>query len=268
MLACKLHVKAVMRTYYQSFVRNETRNPMKRILLAASTGVVLACSGGAMAGIQTFTFSGTAASDGRAENGTATFNFVSTTELIITLTNTGGAGQVGGISSEITGVGFTLSTVPGPSTLNSVMAPGGSVDCSTGTCITTTPAVGSTPYNWAIAGTNTVFLGAVQLHPYAITNGNVTATDGNTNGQHNPMLMGPVTYDITLSGLTSIPTVTTAVMQFGTNTADTQLPSSSSGGPNTSGPVPEPSSTALALLGLALLSGVLLRRKYIAGAHA
>ena len=78
------------------------------LTVALGASIALAASSG-WATLVTFTASGTAASDGRPENGTATFNFLSTTQLEITLNNTAGPGQLGGISSIFDGLGFTLS---------------------------------------------------------------------------------------------------------------------------------------------------------------
>jgi hypothetical protein len=58
-----------------------------------------------------------------------------------------------------------------------------------------------------------------ELHPYGIVNGSFitnASLDGLTNPQHNPVLLGPVTFDITFTGLTTIPGISDVVFSFGT----------------------------------------------------
>src|SRR5205085_2744350 len=60
------------------------------------------------------------------------------------------------------------------------------------------------------------------LHPYGIVNSSFitnASLDGLTNPQHNPVLLGPVIFDITFAGLTAIPGVSNVVFSFGTEPA-------------------------------------------------
>jgi len=112
--------------------------------------------------------------------------------------------------------------------------------------------------------------GAGSFKPYGIMNNNVTGnTDGVSNPEHNNWLIGPVVFDITLTGLTSIPTsFSSVIFNFGTS-GDTQTgtsststsTSTSTSGRGASGEAPEPSSSSLALLGIAMLAVTFLRRQ-------
>lgn len=238
---------------------------MKKVLVASLASLALA--GGANANILSYTASGTAG-DGRPDNASATFDFQSLTHLVITLTNTGGPGQVGGISSSLTGIIFgVLAGTSGSINAAGTSAAGAVICTGAATCGAT--AVPAAPFQWGLSGTGTMSLqaGGGSFKPYGIMNSNITGnTDGNSNAQHNPWLIGPVVFDITLTGLTQLPTSLSAVtFQFGT-VPDNQTGTSSGGSTSTStgggpsGNVPEPSSNALALLGVLLLSGVLLKR--------
>jgi len=81
------------------------------------------------------------------------------------------------------------------------------------------------------------------------------------------------TFVLTGSTLTSGTTILSAIFNFGTGAGEhtgtgtvcTSPTQPNCGGTPTSGPLPEPNSTALALLGLAVLSGTLLLRKKQSG---
>ena len=170
-----------------------------------------------------YTASGTAPSDGRAENAKATFT-INGSSITIVLENTGGVGQVGGISSTLAGVTFTTSGgAPGTYTLSTTTTIGGIVDCTAGLATCTTPSgngnLGSSPYGWTISGTS-LTAGAGSFKPAAIVNSNVTGnTDGVSNGQHNDYLLGPVTFTLNFTG-TAPTSITAAVFQFGTTAGD------------------------------------------------
>jgi hypothetical protein len=203
-----------------------------------------------------FTASGTAASDGRPENAKATINFLSLTKMTITLENTAGPGQLGGISSVLDGFTFTFSTSPSTITLENAVTIGGSpqkLDCSSGTCVSTSAGSGS--YGWTVTGalaSPLLAAGNASYKPYGIVNSNIQTTDGIPNAQHNPYLNGPVTFTLDLTGLTTIPDITSASFYFGT------VPDIQTGEKQTL--VPEPAT--MILLGLGLLGvGIAVRKR-------
>lgn len=79
------------------------------------------------------------------------------------------------------------------------------------------------------------------------------------NDAHNPFLNPTITFTFSFTGgVTAGSQATDTMVQFGTT--DGQLVPSSGGHPSSTG-VPEPSSSSLALLGLALVAGAFLKRR-------
>ncbi len=187
------------------------------------------------------------------QNGSATFSFTTPNSLSITLENTAAAGQLDTISSILDGVSLTLSNTPSGVALAGAQATG--TVTVTATSVTfANPGIsdtGSTPFQWGIqmqGGTILLFAGGGSYHPYEIVNGNITSSDGLSNGTHNPYLNGPVTFNIGLTGLSSIPDVTSAGLYFGT-TPDIQP----------ANPTPLPS--AILLLGPGLIGLAAVKRR-------
>jgi hypothetical protein len=213
--------------------------------------------GSAFAMPMTFSVSATA-SDGRPQNATATFT-TTDSSLTMVLTNTGGAGQVGGISSVLDGIAFTLSS-PVTSKMPTVaVSENGTVDCVGGTCaFTAGPTTDNTTFfGWGFqSGTTTtnVVFGPTGWKPNGIVNNNIETTDGIPNTQHNPYLNGPVTFTFSLADLTSAPTISGVQFYFGTvpdirNGTDVNPPP----------PIPEPGT--MLLLGSGLSGLVVWRRR-------
>src|SRR5438552_712021 len=160
--------------------------------------------------------------EGVAQRGTAVFNFASATQLTITLTDN--VIPTALIASELDGLIFTFSGAASGLSLGSVLA-GAVVNCS-GSTSPCPPGGGSSPYGWGttlIGNTMTLAAGyangGYQYHPYAIVNSDYTAPGGSgglSNPQHNPLLVGPVTFSLTLTGLTSIPEIMSVTFLFGT----------------------------------------------------
>ena len=233
-------------------------NHMTFNLNARAIALAFACA--AFAGeVQaiTFTASGTAG-DGRPDNGQVDFNFNSDyTELFVTLTNTAGVGQLGGVSSVLDGVKFTLSEVSlSALSMNTTYAsasfdPSGTVSCSGGSCVTNAAPVSVSASGWAYATTGLLAAGNGSFKPYGIVNANIQPTGGIPDAPHNPYLEGPVTFDfsITNPGHSAI-SVTSANLYFGT------VPDIQTGVPT----VPEANAWAMMLAGLGLMALQLRRR--------
>lgn len=208
------------------------------LLLVAGSGMAFADS------VTVFSGSGTSGIDGRPQNGKATFSIVDmgggTFALTITLENTAGPGQLGGVSSVLYGLVFNLS---GGGTLSLTGASAvGAVDCSSGTCM----SVATPTITWTYGSGQLL----APLPHQGIVNNNIVTTDGIPNAQHNPYLVGPVTFTFLLTGgpINGDPTVSDVLFRFGTG--DGEFVSA-----------PEPAT--LLLLGLGLLGVVLLgRRQY------
>jgi hypothetical protein len=205
----------------------------------------------------TFTASGTA-SDGRPENGQVSFSFnANYTDLLVTLTNTAGVGQLGGISSVLDGVKFTLDGVSlSALSLNTGFAdasfnPNGTVNCTTGSCVASATPISVSASGWAYnSSSGLLSAGNGSFKPYGIVNSNLITTDGIPNAQHNPYLEGPVTFDFSITNPSnSVINVTSASLYFGTK-PDIQIAVA----------VPEPETYAMLLAGLGLV-GFAARRK-------
>jgi hypothetical protein len=235
----------------------------------------------------TYTFVADGVTNSVSQQGTAVFAFSDdATSLSITLTDN--VNPTAFIASELDGLLFTLTETPTSLNLLSV-TPQSVINCngvSGGSC----PAgTGTDPYGWGSTQNGASFeLGAgftgsgFSYHPYAIVNENYVAPGGNgglSNNQHNPLLVGPVTFTFSLSGLSFVPEISSVTFLFGT-VPDSQQgdctqancePPCTAGAqcdppPCTNGDcgdqnVPEPRS--IALLGLALLSAVWISRRRV-----
>ena len=186
---------------------------VKRVLLLCLMflAVILAASAGPVHAAYTWAAQGTA-SDGRPDNGLVTFNFTSLTSLSITLQNTAGPSQLGGISSVLDGLTFSLSGAPTGITLTGAQA-FGTVDATNGLAFNSPSRgitqTGSTPFGWSMqsqGGTLQLFAGNGSFKPYGIVNSNITVNDGIDNAEHNPYINGPVTFNFNVTGLSSIRT--------------------------------------------------------------
>jgi hypothetical protein len=202
---------------------------------------------------------------------TAEFTWIGST-LQLRLTN-----DVDGISKtiqELSGFTFILSGSP---TLASMSGSAdGSVNCigvaAGSSCLVDTADVdpfatppdlagnGTPPTGWAALPSYALFTfgaGGGSWKPYGIVNDSIVGSgnNGNTgNPEHNPMLLGPVTFDFVFNGFARTPTITGVQFYWGTggeHRSGSLCTGVDCGDPSGDPTVPEPQT--LALFGLALL---------------
>ncbi len=173
-----------------------------------------------------YTFVADGVTNSVSQQGTAKFAFSDdATSLTITLTDNVDPTSL--IASELDGLLFTLTETPTTLDLLSV-TPQSVINCNgvVGPTDSCPAGTGTDPYGWGSLQNGANFaLGAgftgngFSYHPYAIVNENYLAPGGNgglSNNQHNPLLVGPVTFTFSLSGLSFVPEISSVTFLFGT----------------------------------------------------
>ncbi len=249
---------------------------MKSRILLASTLGLLAWVGSASA---TFiSFGGGGSTGDGSVSASAQFTTDASGNLTIVLNNLQSGQNSQGQS--VSGILFTFGgTAPG--TLSFVSQTGVLVNIATGGAET---FPGGLPTRWDLeSGPGATALTGTQPEDMIVGPSPVAGTGGFDN--FNPYINLTGTFVVHGTTLNASTTITAATFQFGTGpdatkpgTECTSSTQANCGGTPSSGinpqctdgtcAVPEPNSAALALLGLGLVSGTLLRRKYVSGRRA
>ena len=236
--------------------------------LAATTALVLVWAGNASAA--TWSFSGSSGGDTLDGSATLTWDAV-TSVLGVTLTNLLDGAVTVGAGELLSGIEIDFSTTPTSPVLSPLT--GDVVDLANPLSPVTTPAglIGhwgtgilngsfflETAGNFAQTGTpRYMIIGSSSTGTYPDANSSIT-------NNHNPSVIGPTTFALTLGGeMTSTLFVSSVDLLFGTGPDHVEqafLPDGSRGG-FIGAPIPESSTWAMIMLGFAGLSYAAFNRR-------
>jgi hypothetical protein len=212
---------------------------------------------------QSITFTGTGTNSDGALSASAAFA-VTTGQIRITLSNTLALSSFISSGQTISDLHFTLSNAPG--TLLATSTATGQQGNISSTGVVTTVAGNPGRFLGIGGGSFTVSANTVAMEalgggmpselitPTPPANNTFPNTNPGITSQ-NPYTIGPATFVLNLTGVTSLTTVTAASFSFGTNPDAPLIP----GTPMN--PVPEPSTIAFAISALPLGLGLWLRRR-------
>ncbi len=193
---------------------------MKTLRILAATSLLMAASMASANVIYTFYANGV--TENYAQQGVAVFNFSNDgSSLSVTLTNT--VVPTAATQSQISGLSFVFSSSPTAMTLLSVVAPQ-VIDC-TNSSSPCPPGAGTSPYGWGTTMNGaTATMGAgfdgtsFGYQPYGIVNASYLSIPGGgqlDSPSNNPLLVGPVTFNFSLTGLGFAPEIGGVVFAFG-----------------------------------------------------
>jgi len=241
-------------------------------ILALACAITAVVASSARAGSFTYTASGTN-KDSQSLGASATFTTGNGT-ITVQLSSTVGGTALQSVGQAVSSVEFTLSN--SPTSVSGSSASGQLMNINSNGSVTN---VSGTPDRWistsggdlALNG-NTMTI-SMQVAGSGVSGGNPTemivgaptggtysnANSSLTGGQFNPFVNGSATFVLNAPGVTTNTTITAATFNFGTG-PDTFLAGTvtngggGGGGGGGSTAVPEPSSLALAAVGLAALA--------------
>lgn len=198
---------------------------MYKRFLSVIAAALVAIPGAASAGPAVmWTFTANGVTDSFSQQATAVFSFDVNDPSTFSVTLTDNVSPTTNILSVLDGLTFGFSSAPSSIALTSI-TPTSIIDCT----VSTSPCPsgsGTSPYGWG----NTFDSGVVSLgagfdgtsafayQPFGIVNANYTSPGDGTglsDAANNPLLIGPVTFTFTTTGLASVPMITGVSFAFG-----------------------------------------------------